>query len=179
MQARCPVCKSSQWNTCPQCNLLAWSDSYFFSFLLNLLRDFINLNLQMSGLQIAAFISGLAGLGATFGATMSNEWRATSRASSVITATWVLQGLWNNCAGNAIGAVHCRPHHTILKLEGKIRGSYSDHVTTYSSVCYHLSWWIPLWMTYETHLMCECSWCSCIWQINTCKLWSTETNALL
>lgn len=74
----------------------------------------------MSGLQIVAFVSGLAGLGATIGATVSNEWRATSRASSVITATWVLQGLWNNCAGNAIGALHCRPHHTILKLEGKL-----------------------------------------------------------
>lgn len=74
----------------------------------------------MSGLQIVAFLSGLAGLGATIGATVSNEWRATSRASSVITATWILQGLWNNCAGNAIGALHCRPHHTILKLEGKL-----------------------------------------------------------
>ncbi|KAM8856476.1 claudin-10-like isoform 1-T1 [Spinachia spinachia] len=75
----------------------------------------------MSGLQILAFVTGLAGLGATIGATVSNEWRSTSRASSVITATWVLQGLWNNCAGNAIGALHCRPHHTILKLEGYIQ----------------------------------------------------------
>lgn len=73
----------------------------------------------MSAVQILAFVSGLLGLGATIGATVSNEWRATSRASSVITATWVLQGLWNNCAGNAIGALHCRPHHTIFQLEGK------------------------------------------------------------
>uniref|UniRef100_A0A3P8U4E7 Claudin n=1 Tax=Amphiprion percula TaxID=161767 RepID=A0A3P8U4E7_AMPPE len=75
----------------------------------------------MSGLQIVAFLSGVAGLGATIGATVSNEWRATSRASSVITATWVLQGLWNNCAGNAIGALHCRPHHTIFQLAGYIQ----------------------------------------------------------
>ncbi|XP_029967894.1 claudin-10-like isoform X1 [Salarias fasciatus] len=75
----------------------------------------------MSAVQILAFLSGLAGLGAIIGATASNEWRVTSRASSVITATWVLQGLWNNCAGNAIGAVHCRPHHTILNLEGYIQ----------------------------------------------------------
>lgn len=77
----------------------------------------------MAGLQIVAFLSGLVGLGAIIGATVSNEWRATSRASSVITATWVLQGLWKNCAGNAIGALHCRPHHTIFGLEGKIRAS--------------------------------------------------------
>ncbi|KAM9804703.1 claudin-10-like [Neosynchiropus ocellatus] len=75
----------------------------------------------MSGLQIVAFLAGLGGLGATIASTVSNEWRATSRASSVITATWVLQGLWNNCAGNAIGALHCRPHHTIFALEGYIQ----------------------------------------------------------
>lgn len=73
----------------------------------------------MSGKQIMALLSGLLGLGATIGAIMSNEWKSTSRASSVITATWVFQGLWMNCAGNAIGAVHCRQHHTIFKLEGK------------------------------------------------------------
>lgn len=77
----------------------------------------------MTGWQILSLLSGLAGLCSIIAATVSNEWRATSRASSVITATWVLQGLWNNCAGNAIGALHCRPHHTILNLEGKITGS--------------------------------------------------------
>ncbi|KAI1899160.1 hypothetical protein AGOR_G00058690 [Albula goreensis] len=75
----------------------------------------------MSGLQIMALLSGMAGLGATIGATVSNEWKTTSRASSVITATWVFQGLWMNCAGNAIGAVHCREHLTIFKLEGYIQ----------------------------------------------------------
>ncbi|KAG7282913.1 hypothetical protein CRUP_018413 [Coryphaenoides rupestris] len=73
----------------------------------------------MTGVQILAFLGGLVGLGATIGATVSNEWRATSRASSVITATWILQGLWSNCAGNAIGALHCRPHHSLLNMEGR------------------------------------------------------------
>ncbi|XP_026879115.2 claudin-10-like isoform X6 [Electrophorus electricus] len=75
----------------------------------------------MSVRQIAALLAGLVGLGATFGATVSNEWKNTSRASSVITATWIFQGLWMNCAGNALGAVHCRQHHTIFKLEGYIQ----------------------------------------------------------
>lgn len=30
--ARCPVCKSSQWNTCPQCNLPACSNFHSFPF---------------------------------------------------------------------------------------------------------------------------------------------------
>uniref|UniRef100_A0A4W4FD92 Claudin n=2 Tax=Electrophorus electricus TaxID=8005 RepID=A0A4W4FD92_ELEEL len=75
----------------------------------------------MSVRQIAALLAGLVGLGATFGATVSNEWKNTSRASSVITATWIFQGLWMNCAGNALGAVHCRQHHTIFKLEGYVQ----------------------------------------------------------
>ncbi|XP_015219125.1 claudin-10 isoform X1 [Lepisosteus oculatus] len=75
----------------------------------------------MSTLQILAFLGGIIGFGANIGATVSNEWKITSRASSVITATWVFQGLWMNCAGNAIGAVHCRRHHTIFKLESYIQ----------------------------------------------------------
>ncbi|KAJ8389752.1 hypothetical protein AAFF_G00114580 [Aldrovandia affinis] len=71
----------------------------------------------MSGRQIMALLAGMVGLGATIGATASNEWKTTSRATSVITATWVFQGLWMNCAGNAIGAVHCREHLTIFNLE--------------------------------------------------------------
>lgn len=111
-----PVCKSSQLNTCPQCNLTACSKFYFLP--LKEIEQNIG-NTQMFGLQILAFVAGLVGLGTTIVATVSNEWGATSRASSVITATWILKGLWYNCAGNAIGALHCRPHHTILKLEGK------------------------------------------------------------
>lgn len=104
-------------NTCPKCNLPVRGDCVHFVCLKKI--TFNCESQQMSGLQILAFLSGLAGLGATIGATVSNEWKATSRASSVITATWVLQGLWNNCAGNAIGALHCRPHHTILNLDGE------------------------------------------------------------
>ncbi|XP_062862744.1 claudin-10-like isoform X2 [Trichomycterus rosablanca] len=75
----------------------------------------------MSCREIVALLSGIIGLGAIIGATVSNEWKSTSRASSVITATWVFQGLWMNCAGNALGAVHCRQHHTIFKLDGYIQ----------------------------------------------------------
>lgn len=75
----------------------------------------------MPAKQIIALLAGIVGWGATIGATVSNEWKITSRASSVITATWVFQGLWMNCAGNAMGAVHCRQHYTIFKLTGKLK----------------------------------------------------------
>ncbi|XP_020639207.1 claudin-10 isoform X2 [Pogona vitticeps] len=75
----------------------------------------------MSGKQIVALLFCLSGIGAMIAATASNEWKITSRASSVITATWITQGLWMNCAGNAMGAFHCRPHLTILKVEGYIQ----------------------------------------------------------
>lgn len=106
--------------------------SHFLTFAKRLLNTW---KLQMSSLQILAFLSGLAGLGVTIGATVSNEWRATSRASSVITATWVLQGLWNNCAGNAIGALHCRPHHTILQLQGKFASTVYVYICMFKRSC--------------------------------------------
>ncbi|KAM4795974.1 claudin-10 [Rhinophrynus dorsalis] len=71
----------------------------------------------MSGIQILALIFCISGIGAVIGAVTSNEWKVTSRATSVITATWVFQGLWMNCAGNALGSYHCRPHLTIFRLE--------------------------------------------------------------
>ncbi|XP_031752924.1 claudin-10 isoform X2 [Xenopus tropicalis] len=60
----------------------------------------------------------VSGIGAIVVAITSNEWKVTTRASSVITATWVFQGLWMNCAGNALGSYHCRPHLTIFRVEG-------------------------------------------------------------
>ncbi|KAM6180010.1 claudin-10 isoform 4-T4 [Erethizon dorsatum] len=75
----------------------------------------------MSTAQISALVFGVGGFGALVAATTSNEWKVTTRASSVITATWVYQGLWMNCAGNALGSFHCRPHFTIFKVEGYIQ----------------------------------------------------------
>ncbi|XP_008070324.1 claudin-10 isoform X3 [Carlito syrichta] len=63
----------------------------------------------MSKAQIGALVFGVGGFGALVAATVSNEWKVTTRASSVITATWVYQGLWMNCAGNALGYIQaCR-----------------------------------------------------------------------
>ncbi|XP_068121352.1 claudin-10 [Hyperolius riggenbachi] len=86
----------------------------------------------MSGMQIFALISCVAGTGAVIGAVVSNEWKVTSRASSVITATWVYQGLWMNCAGNAIGSLHCRPHLTIFKVDGSLQACRALMI---SSIC--------------------------------------------
>ncbi|XP_053313596.1 claudin-10 [Spea bombifrons] len=72
----------------------------------------------MIGMHVLALIFCISGTGAVIGAITSNEWKVTSRATSVITATWVFQGLWMNCAGNALGSYHCRPHLTLFRLEG-------------------------------------------------------------
>nr|AFK11144.1 claudin-10A isoform 2 [Callorhinchus milii] len=70
-----------------------------------------------SGMQILGFMFGVIGNSCVLAATLSKEWKITSRASSVITATWVFQGLWTNCAGNALGSVQCREHLTLFKLD--------------------------------------------------------------
>uniref|UniRef100_A0A5F8GY10 Claudin 10 n=1 Tax=Monodelphis domestica TaxID=13616 RepID=A0A5F8GY10_MONDO len=68
--------------------------------------------------QISALVFGIGGVGALIAATVSNEWKVTTRASSVITATWIFQGLWMNCGGNALGSFHCRPHLTLFRVPG-------------------------------------------------------------
>ncbi|XP_068923450.1 claudin-10 isoform X2 [Petaurus breviceps papuanus] len=71
--------------------------------------------------QISALVFGIGGVGALIAATVSNEWKVTTRASSVITATWIFQGLWMNCGGNALGSFHCRPHLTLFRVPGYIQ----------------------------------------------------------
>lgn len=92
----------------------------------------------MSRAQISALVFGVGGFGALVAATTSNEWRVTTRASSVITATWVYQGLWMNCAGNALGSFHCRPHFTIFKVEGKYNRSVwgRSKMSSFPSLCW-------------------------------------------
>ena len=135
-RARCLACKSSLCNTCLKCNLRALGHFYLFLSQLKIfLTPFKAFEVphvcRMSGRQICALLAGLVGLGAIIGATISNDWKSTSRASSVITATWVFQGLWASCGGNAIGAVHCRPHLTIFKLDGKTKTCTHDTGTRY------------------------------------------------
>uniref|UniRef100_A0A4W3ISD0 Claudin n=1 Tax=Callorhinchus milii TaxID=7868 RepID=A0A4W3ISD0_CALMI len=74
-----------------------------------------------SGMQILGFMFGVIGNSCVLAAILSKEWKITSRASSVITATWVFQGLWTNCAGNALGSVQCREHLTLFKLDAYIQ----------------------------------------------------------
>ncbi|XP_027711478.1 claudin-10 isoform X2 [Vombatus ursinus] len=71
--------------------------------------------------QISALVFGVGGVGALIAATVSNEWKVTTRASAVITATWIFQGLWMNCGGNALGSFHCRPHLTLFRVPGYIQ----------------------------------------------------------
>jgi len=83
----------------------------------------------MSSLQIVAFVSGLAGLGATIGATVSNEWKATSRASSVITAvcgTTVLEMPLELCtADHIILSFSWTVSYTGVRISGRPQSNMS------------------------------------------------------
>ncbi|XP_069558743.1 claudin-10-like isoform X1 [Brachyistius frenatus] len=110
----------------------------------------------MTVLQILAFVSGLAGLGAIMGATVSNEWRATSRASSVITATWVLQGLWKNCASASMSSMIQEILAFVLSTSGWVLVS-STLPTDYwkvssldGTVITTATYWSNLWKTCVT-----------------------------
>uniref|UniRef100_A0A4W3I9A2 Claudin n=1 Tax=Callorhinchus milii TaxID=7868 RepID=A0A4W3I9A2_CALMI len=91
-----------------------------------------------SGMQILGFMFGVIGNSCVLAAILSKEWKITSRASSVITATWVFQGLWTNCAGNALGSVQCREHLTLFKLDACKQMHWSHITSTLAETAYVL-----------------------------------------
>ncbi|CAN0342905.1 unnamed protein product [Lampetra planeri] len=56
---------------------------------------------------------GLVGLVVS---TVCNEWKTTSRGASVIIASWIYQGLWKTCAGNAMGTLTCKRFFTTMGM---------------------------------------------------------------
>ncbi|XP_069069995.1 claudin-19-like isoform X1 [Pleurodeles waltl] len=69
-----------------------------------------------TAMQISALLLTLVGFCIVISATISNKWKISSTATSVITANWIFEGLWMNCAANALGSVQCKKFLSIFSL---------------------------------------------------------------
>ncbi|XP_078522572.1 claudin-7-like isoform X2 [Lissotriton helveticus] len=69
-----------------------------------------------SALQISALLLSLLGFCIIISATISNKWKISSTATAVITANWIFEGLWMNCAATALGSVQCKKFVSIFSL---------------------------------------------------------------
>ncbi|KAK1168709.1 claudin-19-like [Acipenser oxyrinchus oxyrinchus] len=78
--------------------------------------------MAVMALQIVGLVMGFLGLILQIASTCSNTWRVSSNADSVISATWVFEGLWMNCAASALGSVQCKWFRGLLGLDSYLQG---------------------------------------------------------
>uniref|UniRef100_A0A8C8RN66 Claudin n=1 Tax=Pelusios castaneus TaxID=367368 RepID=A0A8C8RN66_9SAUR len=74
-----------------------------------------------SSLQFSALFLALAGLIILLVTTISNKWKISSTATTLITANWISEGLWMNCVATALGSVQCKKFSSLLSLDTYIQ----------------------------------------------------------
>lgn len=72
-----------------------------------------------SCLQICALLLALAGFTTQLVTTMSNRWKVLDTTAELVTADWVSEGLWMDCAATAVGSVECKKFLYMLSSDRK------------------------------------------------------------
>lgn len=72
-----------------------------------------------SSLQICALLLALAGFTTLLVTTMSNRWKVLDTKTQLVTADWVSEGLWMDCAATAVGSVQCKKFLYMLSSDRK------------------------------------------------------------
>ncbi|NXS10422.1 CLD19 protein, partial [Neodrepanis coruscans] len=74
-----------------------------------------------SSLQICAFLLALAGFTTLLVTTMSNRWKILDTETELVTADWVSEGLWMDCAATALGSVQCKKFLYMLSSDPHVQ----------------------------------------------------------
>ncbi|XP_009909661.1 claudin-15 [Dryobates pubescens] len=61
-----------------------------------------------SSLRVCALLPALGGFTMSVIATMSNRWKISDTTTVLVTADWISEGLWMDCAVAASGSVECK-----------------------------------------------------------------------
>ncbi|NXF03484.1 CLD19 protein, partial [Smithornis capensis] len=83
-----------------------------------------------SSLQICALLLALAGFATLLVTTMSNRWKVLDTATELVTADWVSEGLWMDCAATALGSVHCKEFLYMLSSDPHIQACRALMITS-------------------------------------------------
>ncbi|NXY59989.1 CLD19 protein, partial [Callaeas wilsoni] len=73
-----------------------------------------------SCLQICALLLALAGFTTLLVTTMSSRWKVLDTRTELVTADWVSEGLWMDCAATAVGSVQCKKFLYMLSSDPHI-----------------------------------------------------------
>ncbi|NWI94431.1 CLD19 protein, partial [Pitta sordida] len=74
-----------------------------------------------SSLQVCALLLALAGFTTILFATMSNRWKVLDTETELVTADWVSEGLWMDCAATALGSVQCKKFLYMLSSDTHVQ----------------------------------------------------------
>ncbi|XP_078065369.1 claudin-15-like isoform X1 [Mustelus asterias] len=72
-------------------------------------------------IQVFSLSLAFVGVVLTFVSTTANEWRISSTSTTLITASWIYDGLWNTCTANAMGIVQCIYYSSLLSLNSYVQ----------------------------------------------------------
>ncbi|NXX92708.1 CLD19 protein, partial [Centropus bengalensis] len=71
--------------------------------------------------QICTFLLPLAGFTMLLVTTMSNRWKISDTSAALVTADWVSEGLWMDCAMSKSGTVQCKKFPYMLSSDSHIQ----------------------------------------------------------
>ncbi|XP_072789343.1 claudin-19 isoform X3 [Taeniopygia guttata] len=83
-----------------------------------------------SCLQICALLLALAGFTTLLVTTMSSRWKVLDTTTELVTADWVSEGLWMDCAATAFGSVQCKQFLYMLSSDPHIQACRALMITS-------------------------------------------------
>ncbi|NXB84231.1 CLD19 protein, partial [Vidua chalybeata] len=83
-----------------------------------------------SFLQICALLLALAGFTTLLVTTMSSRWKVLDTTTELVTADWVSEGLWMDCAATAFGSVQCKKFLYMLSSDSHIQACRALMITS-------------------------------------------------
>ncbi|NXT08301.1 CLD19 protein, partial [Prunella fulvescens] len=83
-----------------------------------------------SCLQICALLLALAGFTTLLVTTMSSRWKVLDTTTELVTADWVSEGLWMDCAATAVRSVQCKKFLYMLSSDPHIQACRALMITS-------------------------------------------------
>ncbi|XP_054138750.1 claudin-19-like isoform X1 [Melozone crissalis] len=83
-----------------------------------------------SCLQICALLLALAGFTTLLVTTMSSSWKVLDSTTELVSADWVSEGLWMDCAATAVGSVQCKKFLYMLSSDPHVQACRALMITS-------------------------------------------------
>ncbi|NWU33961.1 CLD19 protein, partial [Hylia prasina] len=83
-----------------------------------------------SCLPICALLLALAGFTTLLVTTMSSRWKVLDTTAELVTADWVSEGLWMDCAATAVGSVECKKFLYMLSSDPHVQACRALMITS-------------------------------------------------